>query len=65
MSKIESHVRRAVRDVQLEFDDTVTFQVCQFYLLRRLDDEQRLGENITALDQVRGMAAASQHVAFE
>ncbi|XP_015772291.1 PREDICTED: coiled-coil domain-containing protein 87-like [Acropora digitifera] len=26
MSKIESHVRRAVRDVQLQFDDTVTFQ---------------------------------------
>ncbi|XP_074605915.1 coiled-coil domain-containing protein 87-like [Acropora palmata] len=26
MSKIESHVRRAVRDVRLQFDDTVTFQ---------------------------------------
>ena len=63
MSKIESHVRRAVRDVRLQFDDTVTFQVCQFYLLQRLNVEQRLGENITAFDQ--GMKAASQHVSFE
>lgn len=63
MSKIESHVRRAVRDVQLQFDDTVTFQVCQFYLLQSLNVEQRLGENIIAFDQ--GMKAASQHVTFE
>ena len=63
MSKIESHVRRAVRDVQLQFDDTVTFQVRQFYLLQRLNVEQRFGENITAFDQ--GMKAASQLVTFE
>ena len=56
-------MRRAVRDVQLQCDDTVTFQVCQFYLLQRLNVKQRLGENITAFDQ--GMKAASQHVTFE
>ena len=57
-------MRRAVRDVQLQFDDTVTFQVCQFYLLQRLDVEQQ-EENITAFDQAQGMKAASQHVTFE